>query len=145
MAIITLTSDMGLKDYYVASVKGAILRHCEDAVLVDITHQVTPFNIAEAGFVVKNAFAEFPEGSIHLIAISPEEVLHPEDPDRDILHVACRYKGHYFIGADNGMFSLIFDHEPEELVTLNLKQLVKEDRVFAGHLCFGQPSTNKVL
>ncbi len=71
MKIITLTTDMGLKDYYVASVKGAILSELSDVNIVDISHQIASFDIAQASFVIKNCYSDFPKGTIHIISISP--------------------------------------------------------------------------
>lgn len=115
MAIITLTSDLGLKDYYVGSIKGAIYREMPTATVVDISHEVPKFDIAQAAFIVANSFREFPEGSIHIIGVNPEET--PETP-----HVVVVFDGHYFIGADNGIFSLIFEKEPQRIMELTLSQ-----------------------
>ena len=100
MAIITLTSDWGYSDYYVAAVKGAILSQIPDAVIVDITHEITPFNVRQAGFVLKNCFRDFPKGTIHIIAVDTIETL-------DIPHVVVKADGQYFISADNGIFGQI--------------------------------------
>jgi len=117
MAIITLTSDMGLQDYYVGAIKGAIYSQLPDAIIVDISHNIAPFDIAQASFVVRNAYHEFPEGSIHIIGVNPEL-----DVKNNIMHVVVEHKGHYFIGADNGIFSLLFDREPEQIYELTMSQ-----------------------
>lgn len=114
MAIITLISDMGTRDHYVAAVKGAIHSQLKDATIVDISHAIAPFNNMHAAFVLRNAWPEFPEGTIHIIGVNPEA-------DGQTPHVAARYRGHYFIGADNGIFSLLFDGKPDELVELTIK------------------------
>ena len=115
MAIITLTTDLGLKDYYVGSIKGAIYKEMPDATVVDISHDVPKFDIAQAAFIINNTYREFPEGSIHIVGVNPEET--PETP-----HLVVVYDGHYFIGADNGIFSLIFEKTPERIVELTLSQ-----------------------
>ena len=61
--LITLTSDMGLKDYYVASVKGTIFSQLPDAKIVDVSHNIPPFDIVHAAFVIKNTFKEFPKNT----------------------------------------------------------------------------------
>lgn len=120
MAIITLTSDMGTKDHYVAAVKGAIYSELENAAIVDVTHELPPFEIAQAWFVVRNAYRNFPKGTIHIIGIKPEAVLPTNKGGHDeTVHIAAEYDGHFFIGADNGLFSLIFEHTPDNLVELN--------------------------
>lgn len=115
MAIITLTSDWGLRDHYVGSVKGAIYTRYPEAVIVDITHDIPVFDLEPASFVIRNSYKNFPKGSIHIIAINSEATL--KSP-----HVAVLYDGHYFIGADNGLFSLIFDKKPEKIIELNIMQ-----------------------
>lgn len=115
MPIITLTSDWGLRDHYLAAVKGALLSRLPEALIVDITHQVAPFSLREASFIIRNSYRNFPEGTIHIIAIRSEET-------KDFVHTALEYDGHFFIGADNGIFSLIFDSKPDRMVEVNLPQ-----------------------
>jgi len=115
MGVITFTSDMGIKDYYVAAVKGAIISQCPDTTIVDITHDIPRFDISQAAFNVKNCYAEFPEGTIHIVSVSPEA-------DVETAHVIVKYNNHFFIGADNGIFSLIFDREPDAIYELNIMQ-----------------------
>jgi len=113
MGLITLISDWGLSDYYVAAVKGTIYRYHPDAQIVDISHQIQAYNSYEAAYVLKNAYGNFPEGTVHLIGINTEESL-------DNIHTVAYYKKHYFIGCDDGIFSLIFDDEPESIFELNI-------------------------
>ncbi len=115
MAIITLLSDWGDKDHYTAMVKGRILSKIPDATIVDISHHIPPFNLNSASFVLRNAFPVFPENTIHIIDIAADATI-------EMPHVVARYEGHYFIGADNGIFSLIFDHDPELLVEIDMIQ-----------------------
>lgn len=114
MAIITLTTDMGLRDHYVAAVKGAILSQHPEAVIVDVSHMITPFDNAHAAFVLRNAYPEFPRGSIHIIGVNPEV-------DGRNRHMVVRHDGHYFVGADNGLFPLLFDGRPHEAFELTMK------------------------
>jgi S-adenosylmethionine hydrolase len=115
MAIITLTSDWGTRDHYTASVKGAILRQSPDAVIVDISHAIQPHNLNQAAFIVRNSYRNFPEGTIHIIGVIEEASI--ESPHTLVVH-----DGHYFIGADNGIFSLIFDEAPENIIELDVIQ-----------------------
>ncbi len=115
MAIITLTTDLGLVDNYVASVKGAVLKEIPNAVIVDITHEIPSFDLQKSAFVLRNCYQDFPEGSIHIIGVNSES-------DLQTPHVAIFANGHYFIGADNGVFSLIFDNPPEKVVELTISQ-----------------------
>ena len=113
MAIFTLLSDWGDKDYYQAAVKGAILSKLPEAVIVDITHKVPHFDINYAAFVLRNVWNSFPEGTIHIIGVSSEET-------DENFHVVVSYQGHYFIGCDNGIFSLLFPNTPLEAVSLDV-------------------------
>ena len=115
MAIITLTSDWGLSDYYVPIVKGAIYSALPNANIVDITHNIEAFNIRSAAFIVKNCYKSFPEGSIHILAIDTEES--PSNP-----HAVVKANGHYFIGTDNSIFSLIIGQDDYEAVFIDTVQ-----------------------
>jgi S-adenosylmethionine hydrolase len=103
MAIITLTTDLGLKDYYVSAIKGSIFKIIPKANIIDISHQITPFDILQASFILKNAYHEFPEKTVHLIGINAET-------KKDIHHFAVFADNHFFVGADNGIFSLMFEN-----------------------------------
>ena len=115
MAIITLTTDWGIKDHYLASVKGAILAQIPQATIIDISHEIAPFNLNEASYILRNVWKNFPEGSIHIVGVNSEAS--PEHP-----HVLIKEQGQYFIGADNGIFSLLFDETPQEIYELDIIQ-----------------------
>lgn len=115
MPIITLTSDWGLKDHYLASVKGAFLRSIPNVTLVDISHQIPPFDLNQASFILKSAYKNFPEGSIHIVGVNTEASI-------DMPHVLIKHNEHYFIGADNGIFALMFDGDPELIIELDIIQ-----------------------
>jgi len=109
MKIITLTTDFGLRDYSVGAVKGAIYTKCPDARIVDISHLVSPFDIFQTAYILKNAYKHFPEGSIHVIGVDAER-----NPEKR--HLLMLLNGHYFIGADNGIFNLLAEeNEPIQL------------------------------
>lgn len=115
MAIITLTTDLGLVDNYVASVKGAILKSAPETTIIDITHEVPSFDLQKSAFILRNCYQDFPEGTVHILGVNSEA-------DVNIPHVALFANGHYFVGADNGVFSLIFDNPPEKVVELTISQ-----------------------
>src|SRR5579871_1463482 len=71
MAIITLTTDFGLSDHYVGVMKGVILKICPRARIVDITHGVGAFEIAEAAFTLHQAYQYFPRGTVHVAVVDP--------------------------------------------------------------------------
>tara|TARA_Y200000002_G_scaffold125411_1_gene102944 strand:- start:3423 stop:4250 length:828 start_codon:yes stop_codon:yes gene_type:complete len=114
MSIITLTTDYGNKDYYVSSLKAKLISTIDNVNIVDISHDISPFNLAEAGYVLQGAFDEFPKGTIHILSVDSE--LTPENK-----HVVIKYNNCFFIGADNGVFSLIFrDTRPDQIFEINL-------------------------
>lgn len=110
MAIITLTTDLGLKDHYIGSVKGSILSRFPEAAIIDISHQVPTYNIQDAAYIIKNAYPNFPKGSIHIIGIKAEQTSQSS-------HVIVFSDGHYFISADNGIFSFL-DSAIEKIIEL---------------------------
>jgi len=114
MSIITLTTDYGNKDYFVSSLKAKLISDINEINIIDISHKISPFNLSEAGYVLEGAFNNFPRGTIHILSVDSE--LTPENK-----HIAIMYDGCYFIGADNGVFSLIFkDKKPDQIVEINL-------------------------
>lgn len=116
MSIITLTTDFGNKDFFVASVKGAILTEVKNAVVIDISHEIQPYNHSEAAYIIKNAYKSFPKGTIHIVGVESE--LTPENK-----HIAMVFEGHYFIGSDNGIFSMIKDDlKAEKIVEINIHE-----------------------
>ena len=106
-AIITLTTDFGTKDSFAASMKGVIFKLNPQAQIVDITHEIGPQDIWEAAFTLKTAYTHFPKGTVHLAVVDPGV----GSGRRPIIVVTESY---YFIGPDNGIFSLIFQ-EAERL------------------------------
>src|SRR5271169_5878769 len=112
MAIITLTTDLGDKDIYQAALKGSILKLLPSVNVVDITNSVAAYNIQQAAFILKNSFHYFPGATVHLIGI--DTVFNSETK-----YLAVKYKNHFFVGADNGIFSLMFDKDPDEIVEIN--------------------------
>ena len=111
MPIITLTTDLGTVDHYVSAVKATILRQLNNANIVDISHDIPSFNVIHAAFVLKNVYQEFPPGSIHIIGVSAETNV-------DNNHLAVYANGHYFVGTDNGIFSLLLDLKPDKIVEI---------------------------
>lgn len=106
MPLVTLTTDFGTQDFYAGALKGALLSRRVDLQLVDISHNIKPFDIVQAAFVVQNVWPEFPENTIHLIGVNCVYA-------RDFRFVAARKNGHFFLAPDNGLLSLLFGDLPE--------------------------------
>jgi S-adenosylmethionine hydrolase len=119
MSIITLTTDFGTKDHFVGAIKGTIYSELPDARIVDISHQISPFNITETAYILKNAYKSFPEGSIHIIGVDSELNI-------DNKHIALKLDNHYFICPDNGVISLLANEiQPEKIVEINIHDRVE--------------------
>ncbi len=114
MAIITLTTDFGHKDHFVGALKGTIYKELSDAKIVDITHTVSPFNIQECAYILKNSYKAFPEGTVHIVGVDSEPTIENQ-------HIAVLVDNHYFISANNGVISLITSEiEAEKVVEINI-------------------------
>jgi S-adenosylmethionine hydrolase len=105
--IVTLTSDFGNKDSFAGSMKGVLLKINPQTQIVDISHEIGPQDIWEAAFTLKTAYHYFPKGTVHLAVVDPGV----GSGRRPIIVVTESY---YFVGPDNGIFSLIFQ-EAERL------------------------------
>jgi S-adenosylmethionine hydrolase len=115
MAIITLTTDWGHKDHYLASVKGNLLKAIPNVTMVDISHDIPPFDIYQASFVLRNCYKDFPANTIHIIGVNSESSI-------DTPHIIVRHNNQYFIGSDNGIFSLIFPSEETQVIEVDIPQ-----------------------
>lgn len=102
MGIITLTTDFGDKDGYAGVMKGVILGICSQAVIIDITHRIDPQDLVQAGFIIRSSYRFFPRATVHVIVVDPGV-----GTGRAV--VAFESAGHYFIGPDNGVLSLVRD------------------------------------
>ena len=107
--MITLTSDFGLKDPYVAEMKGVILTINPKATLIDITHEVEKFNIRMAAFMLASAAPYFPQGTVHLAVVDPGV----GTQRRAIL---IQTKKSFFVGPDNGILILAAQNQGIEHV-----------------------------
>lgn len=110
--LITLTTDFGTVDSYVAQMKGVMLGINPDARFIDITHDIPPQSILRAALLLPEVVATFPVGTFHLLVVDPGV-----GSTRDIL--AAEIAGHYVIAPDNGLLDpLCRAHAPERLFKL---------------------------
>ncbi|MEX1001747.1 MAG: SAM-dependent chlorinase/fluorinase [Crocinitomicaceae bacterium] len=120
MSIITLTTDLGLKDHYVAALKGQLLSQLDSCRIVDVTHEVQPFNLGQAAYFVNNIMDDFPEGTVHFIGVDHLPYISIGNPTQNLYPVVMKLKGQYFVGCDNGFFSLINGYEEaEEIIRID--------------------------
>ncbi|MCO6175988.1 SAM-dependent chlorinase/fluorinase [Flavobacterium sp. NRK F10] len=121
MSIITLTTDFGLKDHFVGATKGKIISGYEEAVIVDISHDIDLFNTTEAGYCIAAAYSSFPKGTIHIIGVDSER-------NDTIQHIAMQWDDHYFICADNGILSTLTQRKiPQKIVAINIHNRLQEN------------------
>lgn len=106
---VTLTTDFGLSDPYVASMKGVILGINPKAYIVDITHEIPPQDIQRAGFVLNASYSYFPKGTIHVVVVDPGV-----GSERKILLVDT--SKYFFLAPDNGVLGYIFQAFPNAKV-----------------------------
>ena len=108
-AVITLLTDFGTADYFVGAVKGAILSVNPQAVIVDLTHEIPPQDIAAGAFTLLAAYKTFPAGTVHVGVVDPG-VGSTRRP------VIVSANEQFFVGPDNGLFTYIYDREPSHRV-----------------------------
>lgn len=108
-AIITLTTDYGLNDHLVGALKGVILKINPDATIVDITHNVAPFDLLDGALAIGSAYSYFPPRTIHVVVVDPGV-----GTDRRPLLVTA--ENQYYVAPDNGVLSMIFEREENVVV-----------------------------
>src|SRR6267142_224487 len=102
--ILTLTTDFGNAEHYVAAIKGAILSVTTQIQIVDISHEVPPHDIAHAAYLVREAATTFPLRTVHVVVVDPGV----GTARRPIIAAA---NNQFFVGPDNGVFSLVYESE----------------------------------
>jgi S-adenosylmethionine hydrolase len=123
MALITLTTEWREDDYFYGILRGKLSSICPDAVIVNNAGGIPPLNIMHGAFVIRNTYSHYPEGTVHLIFISSEGS--GEQP-----HLLVRARGHFFISADNGIFNLILNADPDLVISLSNENVSDEITLF---------------
>ncbi len=134
MSIITLTTDFGTKDHFVGAVKGAIYSQLPTAKIIDITHEISPFNITETAYILKNSYKSFPKGTVHIVGVDSEL------SERN-KHIALELDEHFFVCPDNGLISMIASEiQPTKIVEITIHNRVETSfpvlDVFVNVACF---------
>ena len=133
MSIITLITDFGNKDHFVAKIKGDIYSSYDKAKIVDISNNVSPFNIMEAAYILENSYKSFPENSVHIIDVDSEKTVEKK-------HIVISLDNHFFISADNGILSILCQNiNPEKIfeITINdeLNEIDSSSKIFSQVAC----------
>jgi S-adenosyl-L-methionine hydrolase (adenosine-forming) len=124
MPVITLTTEWKPDDIYHGIIKGKLCNLCPGVTIIDNAVGIPAFNISHASFVIRNTYGNYPKGTIHIICVHSEAV-----KGQDYLIVKARE--HFFIGTDNGIFNLILNSDPDEVVKIDHKETSDELEIFA--------------
>jgi S-adenosylmethionine hydrolase len=127
MALITLTSDIGNQDYLVGAVKGQLLQINADFQLIDITHQLLPFNYPQAAYITRNAIKNFPSQTFHLVLVN----LFENKPEQLLL---AYHEEQYILCADNGLLTMILETKPELVIGLPVDKNVSRNTLQCVHV-----------
>ncbi len=130
MPLITLTTDIGQRDFLVGGIKGQLLQHAGSFSIIDITHQLSPFNYPQAAYVCRNAIKNFPPGTVHLVMVN----LFDQKPDHLLL---AEHNGYYIGCADNGLLTMILEELPEKVVALPMDKTAQKNAVYCTSI-FGK-------
>jgi S-adenosyl-L-methionine hydrolase (adenosine-forming) len=123
MPLLTLTSDIGHQDFLVGAVKGQLLQANNGFNIIDITHQLSPFNYPQAAYVCRNAIKNFPPGTFHLVMVN----LFDEKPEHMLL---AEHNGHFIGCADNGLLTMILEEVPQKVVALILDKTQQKNTLY---------------
>lgn len=118
--IITLTTDFGLQDYYVSAMKAVILGIAPDVRFVDVSHEIPSQDIMAGSWVIKNSAMLFPSNTVHVVVVDPGV-----GTDRNA--IALRIDDQYFIGPDNGIFSILTEQKDYRAVRLTNRKYWGKD------------------
>jgi S-adenosyl-L-methionine hydrolase (adenosine-forming) len=114
MALISLTSDIGNQDYLVGAVRAQLVQANPEFQVIDITHDIPPFNYPQAAYICRSAIKNFPPFTYHLILVN----LFEHKPEQILL---AYHKEHYFLCADNGLLTMILEEKPEMVIGVPLE------------------------
>jgi S-adenosyl-L-methionine hydrolase (adenosine-forming) len=124
MAVITLTTEWKNDDYYFGIIRGMIATMSPGVSVITNASGLPALNLSHAAFVLRNTFSHYPEGSVHIICVQTEKTSRSN-------HLIVKAGGHFFIGADNGLFNLILNSDPELIVTIEETVSSDDLKIFA--------------
>ena len=125
MPLITLTSDIGRQDFLTGAVKGQLLQVNSSFNIVDISHELSPFNYPQAAYVCRNAIKNFPPNTFHIVLVN----LFDKRPDHLLL---VKHNDQYIGCADNGLITMILEEVPEKIVALSFRPSEKKNTLYCA-------------
>ena len=141
MSLITFTSDFGTSDHYVAAVKAKMFSINPSAQIIDISHDINPFDLPHMAFTLQSVFKDFPENTVHLVGINN----HTEDGNS---YLITFLEGHTFLIPDNGIIGLISSQAPDQVIKIGMESLIDTNfpakdvlASIAVQLANGKPAT----
>ncbi len=123
MAIVTLTSDLGERDFFLAAIKGTLLSVERNLSIISISSNVKPYDIVQAAFLLRNSWWTFPAGTIHLVTVN-------DLASADQAFLVARKNGHFFVAPDNGLFALLFDQPCDQVRRLEARTPFRLEHLF---------------
>jgi S-adenosylmethionine hydrolase len=124
MPVVTLTTEWKPDDIYYGIIKGKLSSMCPGAIIIDNAGNIPAFNISIASFIIRNTYNNYPKGSVHIICVHSEAHKNQD-------HLIVKARDHFFIGTDNGIFNLILNSEPDEVVKIDHLETSDELEIFA--------------
>ncbi|HKZ65633.1 MAG TPA: SAM-dependent chlorinase/fluorinase [Chitinophagaceae bacterium] len=125
MPLLTLTSDIGHQDYLVAAVKAQLLQIDPAFTIIDISHNIAPFNYPQTAYICRSAFKNFPDFTYHIILVN----LFEKKPDQLLL---AFHNNQYFLCADNGLLNMILEEKPEVVIGIPLDKLATKNTTYCA-------------
>ncbi len=125
MPLITLTSDIGRQDFLTGAIKGQLLRVNSEFNIVDVSHELSPFNYPQAAYVCRNAIRNFPSHTFHIVLLN----LFDKKPEHLLF---IRHNDQYIGCADNGLITMILEEVPEKIVALPLSTTEKRNTLYCA-------------
>lgn len=123
MPLVTLTSDIGHQDYLIGAIKGRLLRINPHFQIIDITHNLSPFNYPQAAYVCRSAIKNFPEFTHHIVLIN----LFESKPDQMLF---AFNRDQYVLCADNGLLSMILEDKPEMVIGIPMERTAIKNTLY---------------
>jgi S-adenosylmethionine hydrolase len=123
MPLLSLTSDIGSPDYLVGAIKAQLLQINPEFQIVDISHNIPPFNYPQAAYVCRSAIKNFPDFSYHLILVN----LFDKNPEQLLL---AFHQNQYMLCADNGLLSMILEEKPDMVIGIPLEKMAAKNTIY---------------
>lgn len=123
MPLLTLTSDIGSPDYLVGVIKAQLLQINPEFQVVDISHNIPPFNYPQAAYVCRSAIRNFPDFTYHLILVN----LFEKKPEQLLL---AFHQNQYLLCADNGLLTMILEDKPEMVIGIPLDKSKPRNTIY---------------